>query len=105
MPFARLFLVLACWLTPVLGTGALAAPVDPRPDPDACHLLTDLDLEPLLFGGEGGTLDSWSDHPAPGEATCRWEARPKDRAATASPRTATLAFYHIADRARADRRL
>ena len=74
---------------------------DSRPDPDACQLLSNLDLEPLLFAGVGGALDSDTEHPAPGLSTCAWAAHPRDRAADAPPRTATLAFYHLADAARA----
>ncbi len=85
-----------------LATASLSAPaVDPRPDPDACKLLSNLDLEPLLFAGAGGVLDRASSHPAPGLATCQWNARPKDHSADAVPRTVVLAFYHLADPARA----
>ena len=91
-------------LAAMLATGAAATP-DPRPDPDACKLLSDLDLEPLLFAGTGGTLDSWSNHPAPGESTCRWEARPRHAADDAPPRVTTLAFYHLADRQTAQHQL
>ena len=85
--------------------GAAPRPVDPRPDPDACRLLTDLDLEPLLFAGSGGRLDSRRDHPAPGLSTCRWKAYPSDHAADVVPRTVTLGYYHIADRLRAQSQL
>lgn len=96
-------LLLSCLA--LLVVAAAPAPPDPRPDPDACRLLGDLDLEPLLFAGSGGVLDSRSGHPAPGMSTCRWEARPKTRAADAPPRVFTLAFYHIADRQTAQRQL
>ena len=90
--------VLCMFVLPFMGASAA---IDARPDPDACSLLSDLDLEPLLFGGEGGTLDGLSNHPAPGLSTCRWEARPKDVSPDTPPRTTTLSFYHLADRARA----
>ena len=101
----RIALALYVAFLAIGSAGAVPAPVDPRPDPDACTLLTDLDLEPLLFGGSGGRLDSHSDHPAPGLSTCRWKAYPADHAADAVPRTVTLAFYHIADRVRAQAQL
>ncbi|WP_174285549.1 hypothetical protein [Sphingomonas bacterium] len=86
-------------------TSARAAPVDPRPDPNACTLLSATDLEPLLFSGSGGALDGHDFYPAPGLSTCRWYAKPSDHAADAVPRTATLAFYHIADAGRAQAQL
>ena len=77
---------------------ALAAePTDARPDPDACKLLSDLDIEPLLFAGVGGVLDSRSDHPAPGFSKCSWQARPHGRPVDAPSRMLVLAFYHLAD--------
>ena len=97
----RIALALALAFLTIGSVGATPGPVDPRPDPDACTLLTDLDLEPLLFAGSGGRLDSHGDHPAPGLSTCRWQAYPSDRAADAVPRTVALAFYHIADRVHA----
>ncbi len=77
--------------------GAANPPVDPRPDPDACTLLSAMDLEPLLFSGTGGVLDGYSNYPAPGMSTCRWQGMPRNHAADAVPRNTTLAFYHIAD--------
>ena len=97
-------LLLAAMLATAAAPAAPAA-TDPRPDPDACKLLSDLDLEPLLFAGTGGTLDSWSNHPAPGLSTCRWEARPRNAAPNAAPRTTLLAFYHLADRQTAQHQL
>jgi hypothetical protein len=90
-----------------LTSSLIAAPgrPDPDPDPQACKLLSALDLEPLLFGGAGGVLDSFDFHPAPGLSTCRWDARPRDHAADAVPRTATLAFYHLASPQRAQTQL
>lgn len=86
----------------LIASRAAATPaVDPRPDPDACKLLSDRDLEPLLFGGVGGVLDSESLHPAPGLSICRWQAHPRNRSADAVPLTVTLAFYHLADASRA----
>ena len=59
----------------VLPFMAATAAIDARFDPDACSLLSDLDLEPLLFGDEGGTLDGLSNHPAPGLSTCRCDVQ------------------------------
>lgn len=84
---------------------ANAAPPDPRPDPDACTLLQAMDLEPLLLAGTGGVIDGYNYYPAPGLVTCRWLAQPRNHAADAVRRTATLAFYHIADAARAQAQL
>ena len=98
---AALFLSLAA----IAQAGAAPAPVDKRPDPDACTLLTDLDLEPLLFASSEGKLDGYNFYPAPGLATCRWYAFTRDHAADAVPRSATLSFYHIANRQRAQAQL
>ncbi len=100
MPVAALVLAGLGFVTP-----AQAVPVDPRPDPDACTLLSPADLEPLLFSGSGGVLDGYNFYPAPGLSTCRWYGKPRDHAADAVPRTATLAFYHIADARRAQAQL
>ena len=102
-----LSLVLAMLMAGGLATSAYAADPspDPRPDPNACRLLTDDDLAPLLFNGAGGTLDSWTGHPAPGLSTCKWEARPRDLAITTPPRTASLHFYHFATPERAQAQL
>ena len=92
------FLIAATVFCPAAGAAAL---VDPRPDPDACSLLTSMDLEPLLLSGKGGVIDSASGAPAPGLATCEWSAQPQDHAADAVPRGVSLAFYHLADTTRA----
>lgn len=92
------------WAGVAWAAGPAAADV-PRPDPNACQLLSNDDLGPLLFDRRGGVLNSWNDHPAPGESTCRWEAHPRERAATAAPRAATLAFYPLADAAHAHAQL
>jgi hypothetical protein len=98
--------LLGLWL---LGSAVAAFAAPPaaavRSDPDACRLLSNNDLEPLLFDGAGGTLDSWSGHPVPGTSTCRWEARLSGASPSAAPRVTTLAFYHFADRGTAQARL
>lgn len=78
---------------------------DPRPDPDACTLLSSMDLEPLLLSGAGGEIDGRNYYPAPGMVTCKWTAQPRNHAADAVPRSVMLAFYHIADRRRAQAQL
>ena len=92
-------------LATLAGAPARAAPADPRPDPDACTLLTSMDLEPLLLAGAGGVIDGYNYYPAPGMATCKWFAQPNDHAADAVRRTTMLAFYHIADARRAQAQL
>lgn len=89
--------MLSLWL---LSAAAVAAPpvTTTAADPNACNLLRNTDLEPVLFDGVGGTLDSWSDHPEAGMSTCRWEARLKKASPSAAPRVVTLALYHLADR-------
>ncbi len=92
-------------LATLAGAPARAATADPRPDPDACTLLTSMDLEPLLLAGAGGVIDGYNYYPAPGMATCKWLAQPNNHAADAVRRTAMLAFYHIADARRAQAQL
>ncbi len=65
-------------------------------DPDACALLSNLDVEPLLFAGAGGVLESRSRHPGPGVSVCQWDARPNDHAADATPRVLFLGIYQRA---------
>jgi hypothetical protein len=94
--------LLGFWL---LIAPAVASPPAAGGDSNACNLLSNADLEPVLFDGVGGTLDSWSDHPASGVSTCRWEARLRTASPSAPPRVVTLAFYHLADREAAQAQL
>ena len=90
-------------------TAATNAPAprqtDTRPDPDACTLLSSMDLEPLLLSGAGGEIDGRNYYPAPGMVTCIWTAQPRNHAADAIPRSFSLAFYHMADAHRAQAQL
>ena len=97
-------ILLGVWL---LNAAAIAAPpvAAGAAGPNACNLLSNDDLEPVLFDGVGGTLDSWSGYPAAGMSTCRWEARLRTASPSTPPRVVTLAFYHLADRKTAQAQL
>jgi hypothetical protein len=100
----RLF-ALAALLCGFIAGPALAATGDDRPDPDACTLLNDLDLSPILFGDTRGVLDSRSEHPAPGYSKCIWWAHLQDRPANARPRMLVLHVFHMANPQRAQKEL
>ncbi len=85
----------------MLAAMMIAAPAtaqDAGSGADPCTLIPPDVLQDILFGSDGGKLDSWSNHPAPGHAICRWEGRPHG---SSDVRGLVLDVYHLPDEAHA----
>jgi hypothetical protein len=69
---------------------------------DACALTPLSDVAPLVVQESGYEVRARSEHPAPGESICRWEAFQNGLTADAPPEYRLIAtLYHFADAQRA----